>query len=208
MWDTYKLKLLSKADWTPDKSDLDHLHTLTGSRNIYIYTDLEAQSEVFNWRTIIDIEIDQDIYNSQKFSNSISSDKLVLEYGLDFLMMKSASFSKGKYQEGADVIVSFYSWAHALEESEREKALWEHFNMEKDQPYYSLVNFNAGVNENNSTSNPTDFMFEGFVGDPEGLSEIYRSPFLNKMRIHSKLFLNTDTRQLAFGKLHISRLDG
>lgn len=207
MWNSYCIKLLIKEDWIPQKADLVFLHNLTESKYINIYTNLEKQSHVFKWKTIINIELSKGINNIEELVEKLTSHNFIKEHNLDVLLMKNKSFIKKEYRDGCDVIVSLYSWASDSNEREREISLWDHFNMEKDQPDYSYVNFNMNISTN-CINDSTEFMFEGFVSNPDGLSNIYSSPFIHEMREHSKLFLDVDTRQLAFGKLQISRMEG
>lgn len=104
---------------------------------------------------------------------------------------------------GAEIITSCYRWNENCEPKARDKVMHEHFEMEKLQKYYNYVVFQVVEKTYTENSPALDFFFVSHVSDPEGIDCIYSMPALNGMREHSQAFLDTNTRQLAFGTVGI-----
>ena len=101
----------------------------------------------------------------------------------------------------AEIITSCYLWNYQNPEALRKEKMEEHFLMEQKQIYYDYVAFQS-VDAVLTPGSPIfDFFFESHVSIQGGIDTIYAKPALNGMREHSKAFLNTDTRQLSFGRV-------
>lgn len=105
--------------------------------------------------------------------------------------------------DSAEVITSCYLCSYEREPSLRSKTMFEHFLMEQQQTYYDYVAFQLVKDIQTARSATFDFCFESHVSHPDGINEIYSKPELEGMREHSKVFLNTDTRPLSFGRAKV-----
>lgn len=103
----------------------------------------------------------------------------------------------------SDLITSCYLWNYDTPDEQRERNMMEHFSMEQKQTYYDYVSFQCVRDKYYEISPKYDFFFEAHVSAVDGIDQIYGKPALEEMRIHSKVFLNTDTRLLSFGKVVI-----
>ncbi|MEV4362641.1 hypothetical protein [Nonomuraea sp. NPDC049625] len=121
-----------------------------------------------------------------------------------FLWLRQTGF--GVEHDGADLIVSLYSWQESTSAPERERHMWDHFDLERQESDYTAVHFNVSTGQEHFDNGEFDFVFQAYVDDPEGLSRIYASPRLEMMREHSRRFLDTDTRRLGFGRVRIVNL--
>lgn len=94
----------------------------------------------------------------------------------------------------AHVVASGYRWAD-LDAGVRERAMFEHLDLEREQNRYLAVSFLLA----RDPSSTFDFAFEGWLRDMSMIRELYQGPWLERMREHSKSFLDTGTRALGFG---------
>lgn len=98
------------------------------------------------------------------------------------------------------LITSYYSWAEDVDPVQRERYMWEHFVLERRQEAYASVHFNGVVDRKWNANERYGFAFESYLINEAEIEKVYKSPLLEEMREHSKGFLNTDTRKLAFGE--------
>lgn len=158
----------------------------------------EFRTPTFQWPLMVEFRLSDPLVRDD-LRAAVSDRCRWLGDGVRFLPLTQTRF--GDEQDGADLIVSLYSWQAATTPAERTKNMWLHFGMEREETSYSSVHFNTASGERTGI----DFVFQAYVNDPEGLSRVYSSPRLEVMREHSRTFLDTDTRQLAFGKVQIIR---
>lgn len=103
----------------------------------------------------------------------------------------------------SELITSCYLWNYDSPKEQRERYMMEHFVMEQKQTYYDYVSFQCVYNKYYEASPRYDFFFEAHVSARDGIGQIYGKTALEEMRIHSRTFLNIDTRLLSFGKVNI-----
>jgi hypothetical protein len=174
-----------------------------GVREIHVLEVSEFKTSTFIWPLMLELRL------PDEFTDSAATDSLrralerceCLAHGRPrFLRYRQTGF--GGEHDGADLIVSFYSWQKATSPDAREREMWIHFDMEREEQDYTAVHFNVSPSVQVDEEG-FDFAFQAYVDDPEGVSRIFSSERLEIMRDHSKTFLNTDTRRLGFGKVQI-----
>lgn len=160
---------------------------------------LEGQNTM-KWELIIDVLysgcLESLIALADKILiNPVSSDNCDIYQVKEILYRKPANHS--------DLITSCYLWNYDCPEEKRKRYMMEHFGMEQKQIYYDYVSFQCVFNKYYESSPRYDFFFESHVPVADGIDQIYGKSALEEMRIHSRAFLNTDTRLLSFGKVEI-----
>ncbi|MGQ0532125.1 MAG: hypothetical protein ACT4OF_05450 [Caulobacteraceae bacterium] len=123
--------------------------------------------------------------------------------GIDTTCIWTEQRAFGEEHDGAKIITSYYSFAQGVDTVTRDAAMAEHFDMEREQPLYTAVHFNTIVDAAFADGGKFDFVFESYIDAPDGIKMIYDNPMLERMRAHSRIFLNTDSRRLAFGEVEI-----
>jgi hypothetical protein len=117
------------------------------------------------------------------------------------LWLSQARF--GAEHDGAALIVSLYSWQPGTTPETRDRDMWDHFDMEREEPDYTAVHFNRSHGPEHFDNHAFDFAFQAYIDDPAGIPRIYASPRLAAMRAHSTSFLDTGSRRLGFGSVQI-----
>lgn len=172
----------------------------------------DFQTSSFVWPLLMEFRLPEatDEETGERHARALRSDVMagcpwLAHDDLRFLWLSQTGF--GREDDGVDVIVSLYSWQRSVPPEDRDRNMWTHFDMELEEPDYTAVHFNQPKGSEFFDNHNFDFVFQSYVADPQGLSRIYSNPRLKMMRQHSKSFLDTDTRRLAFGKSQIIRLD-
>jgi hypothetical protein len=168
----------------------------------------EFQTPSFVWPLLIEFRLPNRLEDGERLERpqALQADLRarcgwLAHESLRFVWLAQSRF--GEEHDGANIIVSLYSWQTNTTSADRDRNMWTHFDMEREEPDYSAVHFDRSKGEQHLDSNSFDFVFTAYVDDPKGLSRIYSSPRLDLMREHSRLFLDTDSRRLAFGNVEI-----
>jgi len=204
----------SYAEYAADQEKLTNLMNGAISAKVYTYAINSQQSSDFVWGTVFNIEFASSIDISEIHSISeivINQFQYLYRHilkGDQFIALLTKARSFGQHKNNTSVIMSLYKWNQDINEIERNTNMLTHFEMEKEQQLYSFVQFNSVIRNLGSEILDIDFIFEGELPEPESITKLYSSSFLPLMREHSKSFLDTDTRKLAFGSVYTISKEG
>lgn len=203
----YVLKLISKDDI--NFQNLKEYYWKSPNKEIHYYSINENVSGNFDWKTVINIVIDNN-YLGNDFKNlelkyNIIKNELLKSMNLNVKNTICELYKQyyfGDELAGKNLIISFYSMNNQRSKIEKEEIMIEHLDMEKQQNLYKLVHFNQIMNESKN-SNQFEFVFESYLEDPSHINNLYNQDFIEIMRRHSEGFLDVTTRRLAFGQVKI-----
>jgi hypothetical protein len=155
------------------------------------------------WDWILDIFISGDA-KAEVFRMKIQPllEREILKEALDNIDVYIVSqLIYGKPVDDSELITSCYLWNYNTPRKKRNDAMLEHFKMEQKQLYYAYVAFQCVELKIFERSPTFDFFFISHVPDPKGINEIYSKTALEEMRVHSKTFLDLNSRLLSFGRI-------
>ena len=159
----------------------------------------------FSTQSLPTVEALADVYACAR-KIAPACDGRLLDQNLGAVAIEQRTY--GSKEGCAALVTSYYRWTDKNPESERERALVEHLEMEKSEPLYRSVHFNKVIASVGICPAPHDFIFEGYCVSRDDILAIYDKPALQAMRRHTEQFLDTSSRALAWGgikKIHSLR---
>jgi hypothetical protein len=192
-------------------------HTVIGAvaacaplRDVHIVRLTEIKTpETFPWSMIFSFSTPDEVAASGRGATRDWCATVWAEFtralgsGVDTTCLWTEQRAFGSEHDGAKVITSYYSFARGVEPIARDEAMAEHFDMEREQPLYAAVHFSTIADTSFADGDKFDFVFESYIDAADGIKMIYDNPMLERMRAHSRTFLDTDSRRLAFGEVEI-----
>lgn len=150
---------------------------------------LELNNKFFKYPNSLFLIIDKKV-DIKEFINQLKHQFERNDIKHTLYLTVGSTYHANHINHNSDIIISHYN----LKEKFNTTDIIRHFEKEKDM--YDYVSFNHIDN--------SFFLFIGIFNDPHKLTSLYHGEnqeFLYWMRNHSKLFLDTDSRELAFGKI-------
>lgn len=206
----YKLKIIS--DKHVKDSSLELLLKKIDCKYMHVYRITEHKTGDYFGKTNLNFIIPDSIVNGgvESIIKYCDENTMIINIVLDLQECNTKYFILKQYYCGVErddesLITSSYLWNKEIAEDLRQENMYQHFQLEKNQQLYNAIHFNSSLDIDWRNSKDLDFVFEGYLAGEESIKMIYEQPFIEKMRKHSEGFLDTSTRQLAFGKVKIMK---